>query len=1003
MTKRFLSLFVLLFVSTVTMLAQFTVQGTVTDENGAPIPGANVILRNNTTVGTITDSEGKYKLDVKKGDVTITFSFIGYKQLDVPVNNQKIINAKLIPDTENIDEVVVTALGLKKKEKTLTYSQQTIGANELSKSSDSNFLNSLSGKAAGVDIKKSSSGIGGSTRMVLRGSKSLSGDSEPLYVIDGIPMVNNKGGQPGMWGGTDGGDGLSQINPDDIENISFLKGSNAAVLYGSQGANGVVLITTKSGKEGKARVNITSGVSFENVMKKRELQFDYGSESGAKESWSTTKGDYDDTFVDDFFNTGVNFTNSFSVSGGTKKTQAYFSYANTHAKGITPNNSYNKNNITFKQSTKILDDKVTLSSNIMLSSEVTDNRIAAGYYLNPLTGLYFFPRNGIKGKDFDYYKNNYEIFDSNRNMMLQNWFVSSDLQSNPYWIVNKEPREDKTKRIIANFTADWSINKHLSFTVRGNYDFADKLHEQRHYAGTNSTNAHENGRWDYNKYTDELIYADGILKYDNKFGDFSLNVVAGASYQKATYGLGVSVNQARLIYANEFYMQNLHQTVQVHSTLSSRYVKQGLFANTTVGFKDMLFLDLAGRKDWASTLAGTPSNSYFYPAIGLTAIISEMASLPDWISFAKARASYTTVANPVPFNKVNPQNTISSSGGVDRNTKKPFDDLKPEMLRSMEFGLDWRFFKGRIGLDFTYYNINSQDQFFELTAPSGSGYTRYFVNAGEIVNKGVELTVRGIPIQNKNVTWSTSFNFAKNNNEVVELHPDITQLNLGSSEGYSARIMEGGSIGDLYVHKFRKDDQGRLMLDENNKPLKTKEKEYIGNLEPEWSLGWNNSISYRNFSLNVMINSKIGGKVFSQTESLLDGYGVSKRTGDARDAGGVKVNAINSKGQAVSTIDAETYYFALGNRNGIGEAYVYDRTNIRLSQLSLSYNFDVEKLNLPFKNLSLSVVGQNLFFFYVDAPFDPEAAMSTNRNSQSLDNFLLPSTRNWGFNLKLTF
>ena len=418
----------------------------------------------------------------------------------------------------------------------------------------------------------------------------------------------------------------------------------------------------------------------------------------------------------------------------------------------------------------------------------------------------------------------------------------------------------------------------------------------------------------------------------------------------------------------------------------------------------MIFLDLSGRNDWSSTLAGTGNESYFYPAIGLSAIISQMIALPDFITFAKARASYTTVANEVPFNVINPMHSVTASGGVSRNTRMPFTDAKPEMLRSLEIGTDWRFLDGRLGFDFTYYNINSQDQFISLPAPSGSGYTSYFVNAGEIINKGVELTLDAEPISGE-FRWNTAFNFSANKNTVTELIPDDAKkrIDLGSSEGYYNYIVAGGSFGDLYGYKFLRNDNGQIILDDKGNPRKTVEPELIGSLDPDWRLGWNNSFSYKNLSLGFLINGVFGGNCVSQTESMLDGAGVSKRSGDDRDQGYTAVNAISPEGNAVTQIDPEKWYRAIGDRNGILEAYVYDRTNIRLTQLSLSYDFDVRKLNLPVKALGVSIVGQNLFFLYKQAPYDPELTMSAGLGSQSLDNFNIPATRTLGFNIKLNF
>jgi TonB-linked SusC/RagA family outer membrane protein len=1011
--RRLLLLMVFSLLFNGLMAQRATVSGTVTSsEDNSAIPGVNVIIKG-TSEGTTTDIDGQYTLQVSGTDATLVFSSVGYIAQEVLVGNQTMVNVTMEPDVQQLSEIVVTALGIEREEKSLTYAQQSVDGEELMEARDINFLNSLNGRAAGVQIAKSSSGAGGSTRIVLRGNKSLSGNSEPLFVIDGIPMANNKTGQPGMWGGTDGGDGMSQLNPDDIESISILRGSNAAALYGSQGANGVVLITTKKGKQGSAKVSISTGVTFENVMKMPELQFKYGAKGAAKESWDDTPGDYESGYVDDWFQTGTNFINSLTISGGGERTTAYFSYGNLSATGITPTNKYNRNNFMFKQSTKLFNDKVTVSSNVMVSDEKTDNRMAAGYYLNPLTGLYMFPRNGatpefnrdVGRQPFSYYKENYQFFSTSRNMDVMNWFVTDHHQSNPYWILNRQPREDRTKRIIASMDINYQITDNLSFSVRGNYDYADKKFERQHAGTSNTTNVHPNGSWEYSKYTDELAYTDGILRYNDNFGDFSLDLVAGGSYQKTVYGKGVSVPASAndgLVYPNQFYFQNLQPIVQVQSTLGSQLIKQALFANAAVGWKDMLFLDLSGRNDWASSLAGTGNDSYFYPMYGLSWIISETFNMPGFINFAKVRASSSTVGNEVPFNRVNPQNTINRSLAISRNDTAPFDNLKPELIKSQELGLNMRFWDERLGFDFTYYNIESTDQFIQLPAPSGSEFSTYFVNAGLIVNKGVELTLDVTPILTNNFNWTTTFNYSRNRNEVVETHPDLTNpINTGASEGYVSRFEEGGMIGDVFVYKYRRDDQGRILLDNDDRPLKTQLPEYAGNLNPDFILGWNNSFEMGNFGLNFLIVGKFGGVAFSQTESMLDGAGVSQRTADARDAGGVFGDFIReSDGAPVSSVDPETWYRAIGDRNGVGESYVYDRTNIRLSQFAFSYNFSWSKRAFP---TTLSLVGQNLFFLRVDAPFDPDLAMNTTRNSESLDNFNLPVTRTIGVNLKVTF
>lgn len=1004
MKKRLLGFLVLFLAVGATAMAQRTVSGRVASADGTPLPGVSVLVKG-TTTGTSTDAEGQFTVDVQDENSVLVISFIGYTTQEITVGNQTNINVTMVDDITQLGEVVVTALGIERESKSLSYAQQTVDGSTLMQARDINILNSLSGRAAGVDIKKSSSGAGGSTKITMRGEKSLGGNARPLFVIDGIPMANNLGGQPGMWGGIDQGDGFSQINPDDIESISVLRGSNAAALYGSQGSNGVVLITTKKGKGGAARIEFNTGVTLETVLKKPELQFRYGSVGGAKESWSTTPGNYASDYVDDWFQTGTNVINSIAVSGGTDKTSTYFSYGNVTARGITPTNEYSRNNFTFKQSTKLFKDKVTVSSSAMLSDEKAENRMPSGYYLNPLTGLYMFPRD----KNFADFKQNYQVFNPDRNMNVMNWFVTDHHQSNPYWIINKEPKLDKTKRVISSLDVNYEINDRLNFSIRGNYDYAIKSFDQRHAATSNTTNVHPNGSWQYQKYTDELAYADAILKYNTKAGQFDVNVIAGASYQQAVYGDGISVPgdaSNGVYYPNEFSLQNLNANVIVSSTLGFREIRESVFANATIGYKEMIYLDLSGRNEWSSTLVLTGNESYFYPMAGLSVVLSEMMSLPEAVSFAKLRASYTTTARPVGFNVIWPANTPDgTNGSIAKPTRRPFLDGKPELVKSLELGVNVKLLDDKLGLDVTYYDITSTNQFIELPPSPGEPYSSILVNAGKITNKGFEITLDATPVYTEKFMWTSALNFSRNENKIVETHPDLEEtvtFGTGASEGYYSQFKVGGSFNDIYVYKYLRDDQGRIVLNDNLQPLKTSAVEYAGHLNPNFILGWSNTFTYGNFDLSFMINGKFGGVAFSQTESMLDGAGVSQRTADARDAGGVSVNGVKqSDDSPVSVVPAETWYRAVGDRNGIGEAYVFDRTNVRLTQLALSYRFPLN--NGIVKGLTASLVGQNLFIFYMKAPFDPELAMNTSSSSQSLDNFNLPATRTIGLNLKATF
>ncbi|MEI6190020.1 MAG: SusC/RagA family TonB-linked outer membrane protein [Chitinophagia bacterium] len=983
------------------------VTGKVTGTDNQAVASATIKVKGGNAAAT-TKADGTFSLKVPAGSLVLQISSLGFATQEVTVGaSQTTVNVSLASQTTNLSEVVVTALGIKRDKKSLTYASQQVGGEELTRAAGPNFMEALSGKAAGVDIKVSGSGAGGSTKAVLRGAKSLLGTSEALYVIDGVPMVNNKGGQPGSYGGTDGGDGLSSINPADIESVNVLKGANASILYGSQGANGVILITTKKGKSGKIAVDFNSSTVFETVSGLPNFQFTYGTPTGGDYSWSTTKGSYQNNYIKDFFQTGVNATNSVSVSGGNNQTTAYFSYSNSTVKGVMPTNTYDKHTITLNQSTKLLNDKLTLTSNVIFANEKSFNRPGAGYYNNPLTGLYLFARE----RDFASYKANYQTFNDARNMYKMNWYSTEEKQNNPYWEIYNDSKLATTNRVIANVKLSYELAKHLKFETRGNIDYNDVLYDNRYAAGGNSVSVSPNGSWSYTKYNDKALYADGIFNYTNNFGDFSLTALLGASYQKNTFrdGMSVSNGTVSLMYPNFYSFSNFPYNIMFNQSFSQT-LKQGAFLNATVGYKEMLFLDVSARNDWASTLALTGNQSYLYPAVGVSAIISQMVELPEVISYMKVRASHSQTGNEVPYNVVNPYNSIGSAGGpsgiggISRNTQVPFTNLKPEMITGDEVGAEIRFFKGRLGIDMTYYNDVSTNQFLSLAAPSGSGYSSYYVNAGKIVNKGFEVTIDAEPIKSADFKWKTAINLAQNKNEIVELIASNPNYQVGGDdEGFASVIRAGGSFNDLWIYKFNRNTSGQIILSAAGVPTKAATQVKVGNVNPDLIAGWNNNFTYKDFFASVLINGKFGGVAFSKTEAFLDSYGVSQRSADARASSTIPINAVSSTGTAVTAIDPVLYYSAIGDRNKIMEPYVFSRTNVRLGQLAVGYTLKIKNASLPIKAASFSLVGRNLFFLYKDAPFDPEQSMSTGNGMQSNDVFSMPSTRSVGFNIKLTF
>jgi TonB-linked SusC/RagA family outer membrane protein len=529
--------------------------GFVTDENGEPM--LRVSIRDRMSrIGTVTDANGKFSIVLPDSIKTLLFSYIGMIPIELPAYDG--MKVKLQPDNKQMNEIVVTALGITRDRKSLTYSSQSVTEDDISKSSDLNIATSLSGNIAGIEVLQSATGSGGSTKIQLRGDKNITSTNQPLFVIDGVPMANYQTSDAyGFYSGRDSGDGLSNINPDDIESITVLKGANAAALYGSQGSNGVILITTKKGKKGIAKITFRSSLALANVSKLPDLQYTYGQTSlGSETSWGI-KGNYTDN-VKFFFSTGYTQLNSISMSGGGDKTTAYFSYGNVSSTGIMPTNKYNKNNISFRQSTKFLDDRLIMSSSVMLTMESIHNAMLSGYYWNPLLGLYNFPR----GLDFDFYKTNYQFLDKNRNIMAQNWpiLTNSEGQMNPYWILNNDANDTKTKRLIASVMLNYKISKGFFLSVRGTYDYTNQLYNLSAEATSSSVLVSENGRYIYSNLNSWQSYGDLMLTYDKTIGKlFDIHIVVGASDQQRVIGDGLSIdsNVYGLSVVNNFTIQNI--------------------------------------------------------------------------------------------------------------------------------------------------------------------------------------------------------------------------------------------------------------------------------------------------------------------------------------------------------------------------------------------------------------------------------------------------------------
>lgn len=962
---------------------RLTISGEVNNTQGEPLSGASVSVKG-TSVGVLTDAQGKFNISCKSNSVLV-FSFSGFKTQEKAVNSTTNWSIQLENSESVLGEVVVTALGINRQLKSITYASQKVEGDELTKVPQTNFMNLLSGKVAGLTLGANPSGLGGPVKITLRGNKSIQQSNQPLYVIDGVPTS---------------GDGISNLNPSDIESINVLKGASAAVLYGSQAANGVILITTRKGKAGQSIVEITSSATFDRVALLPDLQDTYAqTATGSDYNWGAPLATKQPDQMKDFFRTGLTMINGISLISGSEKLQNYLSYSNTLGNSVIPNSSIGRHNFTFRTTSKYFNNKVTVDAGANLIKQTVHNMPTTGEQSGPLWGLYTFPR----ALDFEQYKE-YEIYDEDRKLLTQNWWRTSDpYNQNPYWVTNKMLNQATTNRTIFNIGAKWDINDWLNIQARGNIDRGNVVNTQKNYAGTAVALVGQNGSYSTSDVTGTQYYGDVLLNFSKSFNKFDARMVLGSSIQDSrTQGEAVSSNA--LYIPNVFNFGNIDiqssntsvgQSVPNHSQL------QAVFGSLNLSFDNWLFLDVTGRNDWSSNLSFTPNGSYFYPSVGLSTVLNEVLNLPKAVSLAKLRASYAIVGNTVPNYVTNPTNTLSRGGIVSFNTTAPFGDLKPEMSKSFEIGTDLRFLNDRLSVDVTYYKTNTINQFFTIIVPPGTGYSNRYINGGNIQNSGVEIMLGASVIDNPVIKWHTNLNFSSNKNIVKKLAPTIDRFNLSVYEQFYSILTVGGSYGDMYANVWDRDSLNRVKLDGNDKPIvRTGLPTFVGNANPKFLAGWSNDISFRNFTLGFLIDGRFGSDVISVTQAWLDNYGLSKATAQVRDKGGVSVAAVNTvTNQPVSTVTPFNWYYQIP----YGES-VFDGSVVRLREVSLSWQLPQRILGSGLiKGVSASLIGRNLAYLYRPAPVDSEIVFSIGNGYAGLDSFGVPPSRSLGFNLNIRF
>ncbi len=981
------------------------IKGTVKDALGEPLIGVSVLVKG-TSNGTVTDLDGKFSLNVSVGDI-LEFSYVGYAAQSVTVKNANPLDIVLSEDAQALDEVVVTALGIKREAKALTYNVQEIKAAGITKVKDANFVNSLSGKIAGVTINQSSSGTGGSSRVVMRGTKSLFGENNALYVLDGIPMQGLRTKQSDNFYESvevADGDGISNINPEDIESMSVLTGASAAALYGNRGANGVILITTKKGAIGKPRISYSNSTSFSRPFVTPEFQNTYGRKEGEFKSWGD-KLEKPSTYNPlDFFQTGFNTMNSIAVSTGTETNQTHISFGAVNSEGIIDNNKYNRYNFTFRNSWDIVKNVLSMDMGLFYIKQNNQNSNGQGMYYNPLVPIYLFP----PSDDINKYAV-YERYDADRNFKTQYWpYGNQGLgMQNPYWIINRNMFNTDRDRYIMSLSMKWNITNWLNIIGRARIDNAYTDFERKLYASTDGLFSKSQGNYMNQEDKNTSTYLDFLVNVDKKFGEnYHLLVNLGGSFYDEKYKSDTF--EGNLVGApNFFHPSNIPSTESNYNKSELHTQTQSIYGKAEIGYRNFLYADVTGRIDWFSTLVGTSKEYVCYPSAGLSVILSEILPLPEKIiSFWKIRGSYAQVGNPpsayLPYATVALENGNATSANF-----TPASHLKPEMTKAFEFGMDLRLFHNKLNIAATYYNSNTYNQLFKYELPPSTGYAFAYENAGKVNNWGIELSV-GFNQDLGPVQWNSNLIYSMNRNEIKELLPEYvtdrttgmtvkspTEFSVATADSYRMILKEGGSMSDIYATKLKQDLHGNILI--TNGGVSAEENTFIkvGSAAPKYNLGFRNSFSWKGLELDFLIDARVGGEVISATQALMDQFGVSQQTADARDNKGVVVN----KGK----LDAEQYYGTVASgKTGLLAHYVYSATNVRLREMSLSYM-------LPSKwfgerlNISLSLTGHNLLMFYNKAPFDPELTANTGTYYQGFDYFMPPSLRSFGFGVKVNF
>ncbi|WP_147676646.1 SusC/RagA family TonB-linked outer membrane protein [Algibacter pacificus] len=1028
------------------------ITGKVTDVNGQPIPGVNIIEKN-TSNGVYTDFDGNYSISVNKEGILV-FSFIGFESQEIAFTDSNRIDVVLVEDSQQLDQVIVTALGEKRSVKSLGYAATNIKGESITETAQNNVINSLIGKVAGLDISNTSGGVGSSSRIILRGVKTIGGDSDqPLFVVDGVPVSNSIRSN----GRVDYGNGISDINPDDIAEITVLKSAAAAALYGSSGANGVIVITTKNGGNGKnLGVQVNSSIALSTPLRLIDYQNEYGTGTVGNEynyfdgvnnsaGWGNAFGvqptalqwnspvdengdlvplDYK-AYPDngrDFYDTGVTRDNSISIGKSEKdKYNFKLSLRNIDEKGMIPTTRLKRNFITFNAGAYITK-KFKVNASLNYSNIDSPNRATTQNFSdNPIKMALIIPRH-VDVNALRNYKEllangvplPFEITGDNPEVIAPGWdAISGDFFPNPFFTLDNNKNIYSNDRMFSVLNLTYNITDWLSIDSRVSKEFIGEKKEKKTNEGVRLWNGSQysyKGSYFRDQYTRNNTFANVLLKGHNKIGSFGIGGLIGVETKEFILD-GSNQRADELELPNLFHINNAvgePRLNQYHNHTKTN----SAFGQLDIDYKKQIYLTLTGRNDWNSTLPKS-NRSFFYPSASLSLIVSDMVKLPTAFSYFKLRGNvgrvgigtgaYQVEQSLLALKRLTGVFEASVANGINNPT------LKPTRTTTYEIGADIRLFQSRLNFDIAAYIGKSEDQIQRVQLPASSGYSSRIINAGDIENKGIEIAINTTNIEGKDFSWESSITYSKNINKVLSLAPGLDELLIASRYSQIRSVARAGEpYGQLMGYGYKRDLEGNI-VHSNGYAVKTDEQIVLGNVTPDWLGGFSNTFKYKGLTLTAQINARIGGDMFSLTNQWAARRGLSKSTLSPNRSGSIVADGVIDQGNGVYVANnvSVPYQNYIENLNSYGfhEPVIYDASYVKLRSLQLYYTLPKKIVNqLPFQSIRFGVIGSNLAILYSKAPnFDPEGASSARNSDLGFDEFNMPTAKTYTFKVSLNF